>query len=889
MLQALLRITVVFLLLLPARAEEPALVSVGDLWQWVKGTSEPSEPAEQWRQVEYDDSAWLRGRSGFGMGHGGFNGATLIPSPSTNFVSVYFRRHFLVSHPAGVQWLTLRIHYDDGFVAYLNGEEVARRNLEGEVGRTIPFDQLAVGAVLSGPEEIDISGAAHLLREGKNVLAIQVHRRARTDSTLAMSAELRANFIRGPIIQSTSTTHVQVAWNTFQPLDSMVEFGRAGTLLTGKVESASLVTKHVLKLDSLEPGQRYEYRISSGAGQKRAYSSVAWFETFPLEGGGHFAVLGDSGLGGEMQLAVAGQMAKLNPDFVLHAGDVIYPSFQFQWADLRCVSVYGKQMRNVPYFFAMGNHDLYSGEAPYLQTFYLPTNSVTGTEHYYSFDRGDIHVAVLFVPYLYQHKPVPGDRQHKWLIEDLKNSTKPWKFILLHHPLNTSGLHRNDDTDRNGVPDRIEVANFILPIASEFGVQVVFSGHDHNYERFKPTNGVHFVVTGGGGVYLYHLLQRDLASAQFYLRYHFVSAKVEGDLLTLDAVSPQGIRFDSMSIQRTVPERVRYLSAWHTPVVESVGNGNADGNLIGQAFDFLGEAIPIVHGQFSNLGLARVNNDEKNLYLGIERVMIGPADDLFLFLEVPRLEGVTAMKGVGNGVSDPEGQGVDGLDFLENITFTNFRPSVGLVLGDERADGQFRGFRRVHAQWAAGQGAFYLDSDLGDVPGVRIQQYNRSPEGEGALGDDNADFVEIALPLSALGRLRPGELIRVAAVVGGSQFDLASQTRQIDSGFLGRSLTNDVPSGYRVEPIEVLLSENPAGEPPFLRLRVSRINEDEVRVEWRGPASGNYVVEMADSLLGTFEPAESLQAQVDVNDPELFYFHAENGQRTAYFRVRKQE
>ena len=68
-------------------------------------------------------------------------------------------------------------------------------------------------------------------------------------------------------------------------------------------------------------------------------------------------------------------------------------------------------MRSVPFYFSMGNHEVDgpSFEQPYLQTFYLPTNPVTGTEHFYSFDHGDAHFTVLFVPSL-EERPAIWNR-----------------------------------------------------------------------------------------------------------------------------------------------------------------------------------------------------------------------------------------------------------------------------------------------------------------------------------------------------------------------------------------------------------------------------------------------------------------------------------------------
>src|SRR5262249_29132411 len=117
-------------------ADDIALTRVGDDWRFYLGVTEPFGPTNTWRWTGYDDSLWLTGRSGFSAGYGA-NEATELPV-LTNYLAAYFRRSLLVTNPAAVQWLTLRIDYTDGFVAYLNGHEIARRNLEGPVGSYVP-------------------------------------------------------------------------------------------------------------------------------------------------------------------------------------------------------------------------------------------------------------------------------------------------------------------------------------------------------------------------------------------------------------------------------------------------------------------------------------------------------------------------------------------------------------------------------------------------------------------------------------------------------------------------------------------------------------------------------------------------------------------------------
>jgi predicted phosphodiesterase len=520
-------------------------------------------------------------------------------------------------------------------------------------------------------------------------------------------------------------------------------------------------------------------------------------------------------------------MREAAPDLVMHVGDIIYPYYSAGRADLKCLSVHQPHMRDTPYFFAWGNHDRYVSPVDYPETFYLPTNSVTGTEDFYSFDHGDGHFVVLDTVTQGVGALAPGSPQYQWLEADLASTAKPWRFLFFHNTIRDSGPHRWDDYNRNGIPDRIELQYGVGALAARYQVQVIFTGHDHVFERLKPVSGVHTIITGGGGAVLYWFGgEWDETSAQFWSRYNCVKVTVSGDTLRLQALGLNGEVFDSMTIQRAPPASQVYQASWHTPVVESIAANDGDGNVNGQTFDFVGTPIPAVTGQFSNLGCLYVNNNTNTLFIGMEQVMIYGANNLFLFIESPRQPGVANLTGLGNGLIDPEGQGVDGLDFLANLAFTNFLPALGCILGDEYGDGQYRSFARPYLALNIGQGVFHLQEDLPNVMGVRVQQFNRSPQLGPVYGEQDADFIEIAIPFSELGGLQPGDTIKIGAVVGGSEFDLniARQTRRMDTGFLGLALRGLGQNLVVLEGLSIQLAPIPDAD------RDGLLDEEEIRL-----------------------------------------------------------
>lgn len=784
-----------------AWAENAPLARVGDVWKYFPGLAEPPGPPGAWQQPGFDDSNWLTGRSGFGSGEAAAFPHSLIP-----YHSAYLRRQFDVADAAQVKWLTFRVDYCDGFVAYLNGREIARRNLEGAPGTPVPFDRYATNFHYRGnPEELLVDPAVTAgLKPGPNVLAIQVHGVQPNYAAMCLSAELVPNFNRAPYLQNVSSNQAQIIWKTPVPTDTRVLFGPAGAL-TSESYDASLVTTHVATLTGLAPDTEYHYQVRSAAGVDTVEWPLSSFHTLKPAGPLKFVVIGDAGWNSLPQYEIADAVRRTEADFVLEVGDIVYPTFVGTLSDLRVFSVYQEHMSRTPWFFGLGNHDLLAGVGHYLEAFYLPTNSVplavhaaalTSPEHYYSFDHGDAHFTMLFVPFIHQYQLKVGDPQYQWLVQDLAATAKPWKIVLLHVPMASSSLHRFDDMNLNGIYDMPETRDVLMPVLSRAGVQLVVAGHEHGYERFNPREGVHSITSAGGGVPLYGFTESDLASAFYWTRYNFVHVTIAGDQLMAEALGRDGSVFDRLFIQRAPPAPRVYSSAWHSPAETG-------------PFDFQGEPIPALSGQFSNLGRAWVNNDRTHLYVGLEQVMIYDNNNVFLFIESPRVPGVAHLRDIGNGHVDPEEQGADGLDFLSNLSFTNFTPSVGCILGDIQANGQFRSFARTNMSFNIGQGVFQLDTALSDIPGSRLRQFHLSSLGPGPVGRGNAQFIQVAIPLSTLGGAELGDVLRLGAVVGGAEVDMTGQTRFLDSGYLGKSMSGAGLAATALQGIEVRLVDDP--------------------------------------------------------------------------------
>lgn len=143
----------------------------GDIWRYRRGDSDL--PAD-WNTIDFDDSAWLSGPSGFGYGDG--DDSTEV----SRTISLYTRTTFTIDEVENIAEAVLHIDYDDAFVAYLNGIEIARANISQIGVPTHVYETAITGReaqIYQGgsPEVYEVVDYAQLLQVGQNALAIEVH------------------------------------------------------------------------------------------------------------------------------------------------------------------------------------------------------------------------------------------------------------------------------------------------------------------------------------------------------------------------------------------------------------------------------------------------------------------------------------------------------------------------------------------------------------------------------------------------------------------------------------------------------------------------------------------------------------------------------------------
>jgi hypothetical protein len=254
----------------------------------------------------------------------------------------------------------------------------------------------------------------------------------------------------------------------------------------------------------------------------------------PTFASGHayrFIAFGDWGAGTPFQKDIAGQLAQLEQkapfDSALLLGDNFYPAGNVE----KLGKPYFTDMyptllqRHVQFIVAMGNHDTLMGhQAEQVAFFKVPG-------YYYVVHKPKIDFFVLNT-----NSFARDNVQQQWLKRALTESKAPWKIVTGHNPIYSSGEHGFNQ----GLHETLE------PLLVQHKVDLYLAGHDHDYERFKPIQGVQYIVSGGGGAYLRNFKTPLMSQSLVHLKaHHFLDFELKGNTLQLQVIDKTGQVIDS--------------------------------------------------------------------------------------------------------------------------------------------------------------------------------------------------------------------------------------------------------------------------------------------------------------------------------------------------------
>ena len=245
-----------------------------------------------------------------------------------------------------------------------------------------------------------------------------------------------------------------------------------------------------------------------------------------------FAVLGDFGSGESSDYEIATQMAAVRArfpfEFVITTGDNIIGSQdgpedfaeKFERPFQRLLGA------RVQFYATLGNHDKPANR------FYPPWNM--NGRRYYTF-------AIKNVRFFALDSNLPDREELAWIDDALRSSNEEWKICHFHHPLYSNGV-------RHG--PALELRVLLEPILVRHGVDVVFSGHDHVYERLTPQAGIAYFVTGAGGQELRTLRRSTTTAASVDRDHTFTVVEILGPDLFFQTVSRSGLTVDAGVIRK---------------------------------------------------------------------------------------------------------------------------------------------------------------------------------------------------------------------------------------------------------------------------------------------------------------------------------------------------
>jgi acid phosphatase type 7 len=358
----------------------------------------------------------------------------------------------------------------------------------------------------------------------------------------------RADIITGPYLQAVGEKEITVMAECDSDAKATVDYGTTAaygkTATTTAMLAPSSTAKkskgaeqpsteaaksqvHRIKLTGLEPNTLYHYRVKQGATTSGDFT----FRTAPPSGTTvRWAFLADFRTNTAIHDAIAERVLKIDkPAMLLYGGDLCgssnYDSWKKEFFRPKEMALIG----NVPFFNTPGNHEGWTQN-----TRAFTQQPGTGTDGYFSFDYGDMHILCVNYQVPYDAK----SPQYAFAKKDLAETKKLWKIVFTHSPAYCSGGHGEDKKMKEMTTDIFEPNK----------VDMVLAGHTHFYQH-NMVNGIHHMVIGSVGAPLYKPTQASyvvkMASDYCYGVFDMTPAK-----LTLNVFNDKGTLLEKIVLEK---------------------------------------------------------------------------------------------------------------------------------------------------------------------------------------------------------------------------------------------------------------------------------------------------------------------------------------------------
>jgi hypothetical protein len=373
------------------------------------------------------------------------------------------------------------------------------------------------------------------------------------------AAAAAPGFSKGPYLQAPGADTMTICWESLVDQPAVVRYGAGerldqtiaappprrlvgvstrttSSVFAGKTNTVTRRTTneffvYAAALPKLEPDTAYSYAVELG----EARSKRRQFRTFgTAREKVSFVAYGDSRSNPNRHARIVRQLARHEPGFILHTGDLVARGRDYALWSTEFFRPLRSVIDHVPVLPALGNHE--EDATNYLAYFHLPE-----PERWYSLDVGPVHLLAL--DFHFEHAT---NRQFAFARRDLLASRAPWKIVFLHYPMFNVGGHMTTWGHEA-----------YLPLFHEAGVALVLSGHSHVYERFRPEaprgslpdGGITHITTGGGGAPLYPVYDHPALAVRASTN-HFVAFEATAERLRGRAVTAAGETLDEFELRK---------------------------------------------------------------------------------------------------------------------------------------------------------------------------------------------------------------------------------------------------------------------------------------------------------------------------------------------------
>ncbi len=365
-------------------------------------------------------------------------------------------------------------------------------------------------------------------------------------SVLFLSGCPEATITKDPYLQNVTTGGMTICWETASACLGSVNYSVSGSMQAETFTAVENIpqTFHAIRLKNLSTETYYDYQIINKveSGLFKKWVDIpgpsSTFRTAPYTGTPFsFTVWGDSQDNPDIFGKLINLMGDYNPDIAVGVGDLVSDGWELSEWDLKHFGPMKDFRKRIPVFSAIGNHE---NESIYFYKYF----SQPGNDHWFSFTYGNSIFLVLDSVIFFPYSP-----QHLWFLNTVKSDefrNAAHKFVFFHYPPYTelwnSHYYDGDQLTRD----------YLVPVIEKSGVDIVFSGHTHAYERGRwPQDGepfTYYVVTGGGGGGLDTEAWKDWPQIEINVsQHHFVIIDVDGEHLSGNAVNLDGEIIDSFS------------------------------------------------------------------------------------------------------------------------------------------------------------------------------------------------------------------------------------------------------------------------------------------------------------------------------------------------------